>query len=425
MADPAPTNPPEETPEAAKSRVNADLQMAALTGQSVELPKRKPHEEPVQDANTAPDRQPQTGATTTRFDDTVPSESPPKVAQPFTSDTAETPVSPPAPSQVQRSAPPNRAPAPAAETPRPPTPSSPNAQDRADQVSRTPQAAPLTAPAMIAAALTGGLRRPDPPPAPASNAADARQGTLLDRLALKGILDNLRRQEPQVSAPPKPATGAATPASAAAPNAATPASAAPAGAPTTGGIRDKLGVFTAERMQGRRDAEQINAVAQAGATALASLEAVQRVESTAILSKIHEAAKTNGGIENVLAEMRPGGAFEDLRKEFNLALSNEEGFARAYDNAAGALSGYAEARATAIASPHRPADSTLARLETLDLEIAEAAKNLPGLKDGKSALDEAFEGGKEALQKAVSAIRQTFTQDQAVRGPSPNPSFGP
>ena len=358
MADPAPTNPPDETPEAAKPRVNADLQMAALTGQSVELPNRKPDEEPDQDANAAPDRQPQTGATTTRFDDTVPSESPPKVAQPLTSDTAETPVSPPAPSQAPRSAPPNRAPAPAAETPRPPTPSSPNAQDRADQVSRTPQAAPLTAPAMIAAALTGGLRRPDPPPAPASSAADARQA---DTPRPARAQRHPRQSPPPgaaglASAPPSPASGPATPASAAAPNAAAPASAAPAGAPTTGGIRDKLGVFTAERMQGRRDAEQINAAAQAGATALASLEAVQRVESTAILSKIHEAAKTNGGIENVLAEMRPGGAFEDLRKEFNLALSNEEGFARAYDNAAGALSGYAEARATAIASPHRPAE---------------------------------------------------------------------
>src|SRR5271166_6363584 len=247
MADAAPTNRPDETPEAAKPRVNADLQMAALTGQSVELPNRKPDEEPDQDANTAPDRQPQTRATTTRFDDTVPSASPPKVAQPLTSDTAETPVSPPAPSQAPRSAPPNRAPAPAVETPRPPTPSSPNARDRADAVSRTSQAAPLTAPAMIAAALTGGLRRTDPPPAPASSAASARQGTLLDRLALKGILDNLRRQEPQVSAPPKPVTGAAPPGSAAAPNAA-----ASASAPTTGGIRDKLGVFTAERMQGRR-----------------------------------------------------------------------------------------------------------------------------------------------------------------------------
>jgi hypothetical protein len=271
---------------------------------------------------------------------------------------------------------------------------------------------------MIAAALTGGLRRSDRPPAPASNAADARQATLLDRLALKGILDNLRRQEPQVSAPPKPATGAATPASAAAPN-------APAGAQTTGGIRDRLGVFTAERMQGRRDAEQINAAAQAGATALASLEALERVESTAILNKIREAAKTNGGVENVLAKMRPGGAFEDLRKEFNVVLSHEEGFARAYDKAAGALSGYAETRAAAIGSSQRLASSALARLETLDLEIAEAAKNLPGLKDGKSALDEAFEGGKEALQKAFSAIRQSFNQDPAVRGPSPNPSFGP
>ncbi len=144
MADAAPTNRPDETPEAAKPRVSADLQMAALTGQSVELPNRKPDKEPDQNDKTAPDRQPQTGATTTRFDDTVPSASPPKVAQPLTSDTAETPVSPPAPSQAPRSSQPNSAPAPAAETPRSSPPPSPNAQDRADEVSQNRQAAPLT-----------------------------------------------------------------------------------------------------------------------------------------------------------------------------------------------------------------------------------------------------------------------------------------
>ena len=57
--------------------------------------------------------------------------------------------------------------------------------------------------------------------------------------------------------------------------------------------------------------------------------------------KIRDAASANGGIEHVLSEMRPGGAFEDLRKEFNVALSHDEGFAAAYEKATGTPSSYA------------------------------------------------------------------------------------
>jgi hypothetical protein len=123
--------------------------------------------------------------------------------------------------------------------------------------------------------------------------------------------------------------------------------------------------------------------------------------------------------------MRPGGAFEDLRKEFNVALSHDEGFAAAYDKAASALSGYAETRAGMISSPSPRVDVNLARLEVIDREIGAAAKALPGFKDGKTALDDALEGGKEAIEKAFSAVRQAFTQDSSVRGPSPSPNFGP
>ena len=162
-----------------------------------------------------------------------------------------------------------------------------------------------------------------------------------------------------------------------------------------------------------------------GAAVLASLEALERQETTGILLKIRDAANANGGIEQVLSEMRPGGAFEDLRKEFNVALSHDEGFAAAYEKATGALSSYAETRAGMISAPRSRADINLARLETLDQEIGAAAKTLPGLKDGKNALDEALEGGKEAVEKAFTAIRQAFTRDADVRGPSPSPSFGP
>jgi hypothetical protein len=245
---------------------------------------------------------------------------------------------------------------------------------------------------MVAAALTGGFRRAEPPN-PASSAPkdaynnDRAAPSLLDRLAIKSILDNLRRPEAKAPASRAPPTaGAADSGNAAVASA--PKAPSPAGA-----LRDKLGVFTADRLQARRDAEEIKGVSQSGSAVLASLEALERQETTGILSKIRDAANANGGIERVLSEMRPGGAFEDLRKEFNVALSHDEGFAAAYEKATGALSSYAETRAGMISAPRPRADINLARLETLDQEIGAAAKTLPGLKDGKNALDEALEGG--------------------------------
>ena len=59
-----------------------------------------------------------------------------------------------------------------------------------------------------------------------------------------------------------------------------------------------------------------------------------------------------------------------------------------------------------------------------DLEIAEAAKTLPGIKDGQSALEDLANSGKEAVQKLFAAVQQTFSRDADLRGPSPSPSFG-
>ena len=125
-------------------------------------------------------------------------------------------------------------------------------------------------------------------------------------------------------------------------------------AASPGGLRDKLTTFTAERMQPRRDAEQVRGATQAATGVIASLQALEQQETTGILNKIRDAAKTNGGIENVLSEMRPGGQFEDLRKEFNTVLSHDQGFAAAYDKATGAIADYAETRA-ALPPPSLPA----------------------------------------------------------------------
>ena len=177
-------------------------------------------------------------------------------------------------------------------------------------------------------------------------------------------------------------------------------------------------------MQPRRDAEQVRGVTQAATGVIASLQALEQQETTGILNKIRDAAKTNGGIENVLSEMRPGGQFEDLRKEFNTVLSHDQGFAAAYDKATGAIADYAETRA-ALPPPSRPrSDPNLARLQTLDHEIAEAAKALPGRKDGQSAFNDLLESGKEAVEKLFSAVQQTFSRSADLRGPSPSPGFG-
>ena len=225
----------------------------------------------------------------------------------------------------------------------------------------------------------------------------------------------------------RPAPAAGNPTGPAAQGPQTPSSDpnAPGAAALSGDLANKLAIFTAERMGPRREAQQMAALTLSSNGVLASLQALERQESGAILIKIRDAAKTNGGIEAVLTEMRPGGAFEDLRHEFNAALAHDEGFARAYDYAAASLATYAQARAALDASPHLRPETSLARLESLDQEIVKAAAILPGGQDGKSALEEAFKGGREALEKAAAAIRATVSRDSDVRGPAASPSFGP
>jgi hypothetical protein len=274
---------------------------------------------------------------------------------------------------------------------------------------------------MAVGALTGAFRRPETqtqrathaasqPSSPAAPAAPPSSAArdLLSRFAVRNILETLRGPQDQNRAAPPAST---------LPTATDPA-------PPPGGLRDKLTTFTAERLQPQRDAEQVQGATQAATGVIASLQALEQQETTGILNKIRDAAKNNGGMETVLSEMRPGGQFEDLRKEFNTVLSHDEGFAAAYDKATGAIADYAESRAALPRPTTTRGDPNLARLQTLDHEIAEAAKSLPGIKDGQSALEDLAQSGREAVQKLFSAVQQVFSQDADLRGPSPSPSLG-
>jgi hypothetical protein len=173
-------------------------------------------------------------------------------------------------------------------------------------------------------------------------------------------------------------------------------------------------------MQPRRDAEQVRATERAGADAVSSFQALERADSAAILSRIREAADvTPGGMEQVLSEMRPGGAYEDLRKEFNGALARDKGFSAAYEKAVAAFGAYAEQREKLAPILSTRNDNGLARLEALDQEIVKAGAAVPGREPGDSTLDEALEKGRAALDKAFDAVRNITSRSS----PSPGPGF--
>ena len=420
--DTAPDAPAESTLNEQRPKGTPEQQLASFGLDSPEAPEP---EDPEEEKNvTAEAERP------VRVTESAAATPSPQTSREMGPDSAAAPISPPATDR-------NATTSARVDTPASPLPpaNKPQSQSSAQiaqfppQDDRRPQGtAPIDAATMAVGALTGAFRRPETrsqPPTP-SAPPDPRPSapqSLLSRHAVRNILDTLRAPQDQTGAAPLASTLSPEEAGAT-------ASINTARAPTTnaaappGGLRDKLTTFTAERMQPRRDAEQVRGVTQAAAGVIASLQALEQQETTGILTKIRDAAKTNGGIENVLSEMRPGGQFEDLRKEFNTALSHDQGFAAAYDKATGAIADYAETRAALAPPSQLRGDPNLARLQTLDLEIAEAAKTLPGIKDGQSALEDLANSGKEAVQKLFSAVQQTFSRDADLCGPSPSPSFG-
>jgi hypothetical protein len=442
--DTSPAAPADSTLDERRPKGTPEQQLASFGADSAEAAEpEKPEEKKKATAEAewsvgvaeSPEPAPSSNNETVLANQPQASFSPANITQPSREtgpDSAATPVSPPASdrnattsAQVKTSASPQ---SPTAPDPKPQSQtSSPKAQITPQDDQRPQGTAPINAATMAVGALTGAFRRPETrsqPPTPAAPADPwpSAPQSLLNRFAVKNILDTLRGPQDQIRAAPKTAPDAATAGASALTNSTRAPTTNAAASP--GGLRDKLTTFTAERMQPRRDAEQVREVTQAAAGVLASLQAVEQQETTGILARIRDAAKTNGGIENVLSEMRPGGQFEDLRKEFNTVLSHDQGFAAAYDKATGAIADYAETR-VALAPTSRPrGDPNLARLQTLDHEIAEAAKTLPGIKDGQSALEDLANSGKEAVQKLFAAVQQTFSRDADLRGPSPSPSFG-
>ncbi len=181
----------------------------------------------------------------------------------------------------------------------------------------------------------------------------------------------------------------------------------------------------------RKDNEAFGKAETRGAAALDALQGFANGEGAAVMSKIREAAKTEpGGLPRVLSEMREGGRFADLRKQFGNALADDAGVAAAYDKAASSLAAYGKTRADVenIIGRRPDAEAVTQRFEKLDADIGNAAASTPSKNEGRSMMDDLAKQAAELLQRAVDAVKGAFSRSpsaSATAGASPSPSMSP
>ena len=191
-------------------------------------------------------------------------------------------------------------------------------------------------------------------------------------------------------------------------------------------MEQRFAAFESSRMDPRRDEAKLYAADQSACTALDALNTFSEGPGASILNRIQDAASTTrGGIQQVLAEMRPGGAYEDLRKEFSTVLNENPEFGSAYGHAADALKQYGKARESIIKTiPNQPnAKEWTAHFEKLDAEIGETASNIPGREKG-SALENLAEKAREIVEAIINKVRNALGYEARAES-SPSPSASP
>ncbi|VTZ26535.1 hypothetical protein MPC1_3310003 [Methylocella tundrae] len=182
--------------------------------------------------------------------------------------------------------------------------------------------------------------------------------------------------------------------------------------------------FEETRMNPRRDAATLDAVRETGQQALKSHKVLENLEMAQVLNRINDAAKLVS-MNEVLAEMRPGGKYANLREEFTTALKDSDS-RNAYDKATGDLEIYADQRAE-ISEILKARPEARKPFDDLDGEIAKKFLSLPGKNDGNSAIDEAADKVKEVLEKAINAVRAALgrASQTATARLSPGPGARP
>ena len=195
-------------------------------------------------------------------------------------------------------------------------------------------------------------------------------------------------------------------------------------------MRDRIAAFGAQ-LRNDRDERALKRAERSGRTALEALDAFRTGEGAIVMNRIRAAGRSEpGGLAAVLAEMRPGGRFADLRQEFNSALMTERGVTAAYDKAAAALARYGEDRGAVeeIIARRPDAANLTAKFERLDAEIGEAARGTPSRRDAKTMVDDLAQKVADLLRRAVDTVKSVFTRSPAAETATraaPAPSMSP
>jgi len=274
-------------------------------------------------------------------------------------------------------------------------------------------------------------RRAELPSAPSSPQADKKEDTpdpqklmlYQNRLALGGVVGNVLGKVRDAMTPQqnKPKTQQSSQEATQADATSRKSEQAP-----QANMEQRFAAFEASRMDPRRDEAKLYAADQSARTALDALNTFSEGPGASILNRIQDAASTTrGGIQQVLAEMRPGGAYEDLRKEFNTVLNDDPAFRSTYGHAADALKQYGKARESIIKTiPNQPnAKEWTAHFEKLDAEIGETASNIPGREKG-SALENLAEKAREIVEAIINKVRNALGYEARAES-SPSPSASP
>jgi len=183
---------------------------------------------------------------------------------------------------------------------------------------------------------------------------------------------------------------------------------------------------SAERtISGRLEERAFTTAEQNGKAALDALQDFTNGGGASVMTRIREAAKTEpGGLPQVLSEMRDGGRFADLRKQFSNALVDDAGAAASYDKAASSLAAYGKNRTDVQDIIGRRTDNNALtqRFEQLDAEIGKASSSTPSKTEGRSMMEDLSKQAAELLQRAVDAVRSAFRPPSANAAANASPS---
>jgi hypothetical protein len=204
-------------------------------------------------------------------------------------------------------------------------------------------------------------------------------------------------------------------------------SASPPWAPPPIAMGDRVTGMQRALDQGRTD-QLIRATETSGVSYMQAIETFASGPGAGILGKIEDAASTEpGGIQSVMRGMQPGGAYANLRTEFDGALQQDRVFAAAYNQVEKTGAAWGQNR-TALAADFEAkqlgANQLDARFARAEEAIGEATEKMPGRTPGKTVMEELGEKVAEILKRAAERVRSAFgvrATPQASSSPSPSP----